>query len=99
MSEFVPDAELVATHRLRLESGEAIVFDQSLWGKVIEVRELHVDSGRYFLDDYVATAPLRQLLEASTVCGEWAFTPEDPLFERIRREVRDLVERLYGSFD
>lgn len=99
MSEFVPDAELVTTHRLRLESGEAIVFDQSLWGKVIEVRELHVDSGRYFLDDYLATAPLRQLLEASTVGGEWAFTPDDPLYARIHREVRILIERLYGTLD
>ncbi|MBO9541878.1 hypothetical protein J7643_14920 [bacterium] len=96
---FEPDPELVSTHRVAFTSGEAIVFDQSLWGKVIEVRELHQDGGRYYLDDYVATSKLRQLLEAATIEGVWAFPEEHALCCDIRTEVRTLIETLFGDWD
>lgn len=90
---FEPEVELVTTYRVKLSTGEAIVFDQSLWGKVIEVRELQVGPGRYWLDDYVATARLRQLLEASTVGGEWAFAETHELCGEIRREIQQIIGR------
>ncbi|MNL48254.1 hypothetical protein D3C87_1710950 [compost metagenome] len=96
---FEPDPELVTTHRLAFLSGEAIVFDQSLWGKVIEVRELHQNGGRYHLDDYQATVKLRQLLEAATIGGEWAFPEGHDLRGAILAEVRELVETLFGGWE
>lgn len=90
---FEPEVDLVTTHRVLLSTGEAVVFDQSLWGKVIEVREVQVGPGRYWLDDYVATARLRQLLEATTVGGEWAFDAEHPLCAELRAAIRELVAR------
>lgn len=96
---FEPDPELVTTHRIAFRTGEAIVFDQSLWGKVIEVRELHQDGGRFYLDDYVATSKLRQLLEAATIGGEWAFSEEHDLCCSIRTEVRELVAILFGEWE
>lgn len=90
---FEPEIDLVTTHRVELNTGEAVTFDQSLWGKVIEVRELRVGPGRFWLDDYVATARLRQLLEASTVGGVWAFEQTHGLCADIRSEIRHLVAR------
>lgn len=90
---FEPEVELVTTYRLALSTGEAVVFDQSLWGKVIEIRELHVGPGRYWLDDYVATARLRQLLEASTIGGEWAFDEAHAMCGEVRTEIHALVAR------
>lgn len=90
---FEPEVELVTTYRLALSTGEAVVFDQSLWGKVIEIRELHVGPGRYWLDDYVATARLRQLLEASTIGGEWAFDEAHSMCGEVRTEIHALVAR------
>ncbi len=90
---FEPEVDLVTTHRVQLSTGEAVVFDQSLWGKVIEVRELHVGPGRYWLDDYVATARLRQLLEASTIGGEWAFEETHGLCAEVRDEIHALIGR------
>ncbi|HEY9898731.1 MAG TPA: hypothetical protein V6D00_06075 [Pantanalinema sp.] len=95
---FEPDPELVTTHRLAFTSGEAIVFDQSLWGKVIEVRELHRDGGRYYLDDYQATARLRRLLEGATIGGEWAFPEEHDLRGAILAEMRELIETLFEGW-
>lgn len=96
---FDPDPELVSTHRVELPTGEAIVFDQSLWGKVIEIRELWVAGGRYGLDDYLATAELRRLLEAASVGGSWAAGLAEEVMARIRDEVRDVIARLYGEAD
>lgn len=90
---FEPEVDLVTTHRVQLSTGEAVVFDQSLWGKVIEVREVHVGPGRYWLDDYVATARLRQLLEASTIGGVWAFEESHCLCADIRSEIQEIVAR------
>lgn len=93
---FEPYPDLVQTHTLTLPTGEGLTFDQTLWGKVILVRTLHVDGGRYHLDDTMATAHLRQLLEAATVGGVWAFPAEDPRFTEMQRELRDLIETLFG---
>ncbi|HEY9855325.1 MAG TPA: hypothetical protein V6D05_06270 [Stenomitos sp.] len=90
---FEPEVDLVTTHRVELSTGEAVVFDQSLWGKVIEVREVQVGPGRYWLDDYVATARLRQLLEATTVGGEWVFEEGHALCAELRAEIQELIAR------
>lgn len=90
---FEPEVDLVTTHRVELSTGEAVVFDQSLWGKVIEVREVQVGPGRYWLDDYVATARLRQLLEATTIGGEWAFDEGHALCAELRSEIQELLSR------
>lgn len=97
---FDPYPDLVQTHTLALPSGEGITFDQTLWGKVIAIRTLHVDGGRYHLEDTMATARLRQMLEAATVGGVWAFAAEDSRFDELKREVADLIDVLFGaSFD
>lgn len=97
---FDPYPDLVQTHSLTLPTGEGITFDQTLWGKVIAIQTLHLGGGRYHLEDTMATAKLRQLLEAATVGGAWAFSEEDPRFAELRREVHALLEDLYGiSFD
>jgi hypothetical protein len=93
---FDPYPDLVQTHTLTLPTGEGLTFDQTLWGKVIAIRTLHVDGGRYHLEDTMATARLRQLLEAATVEGVWAFAPEDARFVELKREVADVLETLFG---
>lgn len=93
---FEPYSDLVQSHTLTLPSGEGISFDQSFWGKVIAVNVLHLAGGRYELDDYMATARLRQLLEAATVNGEWAFEPSDSRFRELRGEVYDLLAVIFG---
>jgi hypothetical protein len=93
---FDPYPDLVSTHTLTLPSGEGITFDQTLWGKVIAVRELSRDGGRYLLEDAMSTAPLRRLLEAATVGGLWAFAPDDRCFMELRREVLELLDGFYG---
>lgn len=97
---FDPFPDLIQTHTLALPSGEAITFDQTLWGKVIVIRTLHVEGGRYHLDDTMMTARLRQQLEAMTIEGSWAFGPEDARFDELKRELRELIALWYGvSFD
>jgi hypothetical protein len=93
---FEPYPDLVQTHTLTLPSGEGITFDQTLWGKVIAIRTLHVGGGRYHLEDTMTTAPLRQLLEGATLGGVWAFADDDSRFAELKREVHDLIEMLYG---
>ncbi|MNY82964.1 hypothetical protein D3C86_2253880 [compost metagenome] len=63
------------------------------------MRELHRDGGRYHLDDYHATAKLRQLLEAATVGGEWGFPEGHDLREAILAEMRGLIDILFGGWD
>lgn len=94
---FEPYPDLVQTYTLELPTGEGIHFDQTLWGKVIAVRMLCLSGGRYHLDDTVATSRLRQLLEASSFGGEWAFEASDPRFDELRREVRLLIRELFGA--
>lgn len=94
MFEAYPD--LVQTHTLTLPSGEGITFDQTLWGKVILVRTLHVDGGRYHLEETMATARLRQLLEATTLDGVWAFPDDDSRFSEMKREVVELLAIFFG---
>lgn len=93
---FEPYPDLVQTHTLKLPSGEGITFDQTLWGKVIAIQTLHVGGGRYHLDETMATARLRQLLEAATVGGIWAFAADDARFTEMEREVADLLATLFG---
>ncbi len=93
---FDPYPDLVQTHTLTLPTGEGLTFDQTLWGKVIAIRTLHVGGGRYHLEDTMATARLRQLLEATTVEGVWAFAPEDARFAEMAREIADLLSLLFG---
>lgn len=93
---FEPYPDLVETHTLTLPTGEGITFDQTLWGKVIAIQTLHVDGGRYHLEETMITARLRQLLEGLTVGGVWAFPAEDPRFAEVAREVRDVIETLFG---
>lgn len=95
---FDPYPDLVSTHSLTFPSGEGVTFDQTLWGKVIAVRELRFAGGRYTLDDAMATAELRRLLEASSVGGVWAFGPEDACFDELRRVFRELLDTFYGDF-
>ena len=94
---FEPYPDLVQTHTLTLPSGEGVTFDQTLWGKVIAIQTLHLDGGRYHLDETMATANLRHMLEAMTLGGVWAFAAEDPRFDELKREVRDLIEVLFGG--
>jgi hypothetical protein len=93
---FEPYPDLVQTHTLTLPTGEGITFDQTLWGKVIAIRTLHVGGGRYHLEDTMATAQLRQLLEAATIGGVWAFADNDSRFAELKREVAELIETLFG---
>ena len=94
---FEPEGVLVRSYQIVLPSGARIVYDQSMWGKVIEIREIHLDGGRYDLDDYWATARLRQLLESATMEGHWVCEWEDPFYQEMEKEVRDVIGRLYGE--
>ena len=94
---FEPYPDLVQTHTLTLPSGEGVTFDQTLWGKVIAIRTLHVGGGRYYLEETMATACLRQLLEAATVGGIWAFPDDDSRFTEMKREIDDLIVTLFGG--
>ena len=93
---FEPYPDLVQTHTLTLPSGEGITFDQTLWGKVIAIQTLHVGGGRYHLDETMATTRLRQLLEAATVEGVWAFPEDETRFTEMKREIAELLETLFG---
>ncbi len=93
---FDPYPDLVQTHTLSLPTGEGITFDQTLWGKVIAIRTLHVGGGRYHLEDTMVTAQLRQLLEAATIEGAWAFADDDSRFAELKREVEELIEILFS---
>lgn len=94
---FDPYPDLVSTHTLALPTGEGVTFDQTLWGKVIAIRELTCDGGRYALDDVMATADLRRLLEAATLGGAWAFAPEDACFDALRHAFRELLDTFWGD--
>jgi hypothetical protein len=91
-----PDVELVSTHRIELEPGVVLVFEQTLWGKVIAIRELELEGGRYPVDDYQVTATLRELLEASTIGGKWVGGTAGDRTPVIREAVQDVIGRLYG---
>lgn len=88
---FEPVPELIQTHHLTVAPGLSVVFDQTLWGKVIEVAEVRLEGGRYALDDRAATAPLRAALEAATIEGQWAFSPDHPRRAAITAAVHDLL--------
>lgn len=94
---FEPERDLVRSFELSLPTGELVAYDQSLWGKVIEIREIHMDGGRYYLDDYWATARLRQMLEVATMDGRMVRPLEPPLDREIAVEVRNVIFRLYGE--
>ncbi|GEM_PF-3187417 len=97
---FDPYPDLVQTHTLVLPTGEGVTFEQTLWGKVIAIRVLSLNGGRYEFEDMMSTAQLRQLLEAATVGGVWGFAENDARFAELRREIMDLLSELYGlSFD
>lgn len=95
---FEPEGELVRSFELFLPTGERIAYDQSLWGKVIEIREIHRGGGRYCLDDYWATARLRQMLEVMTLEGQLLEGLAN-LDREIAAEVQNVIFRLYGEAD
>lgn len=88
--------ELVATYELALPSGEVLILEQTLWGKVLTVHEARLRGGRYPLDEPNVTSRLRQLLEAGSLWGTWSAPPGEPLLALVRQELQDVIERLYG---
>lgn len=88
-----PEIALVDSYAVVLPSGTTLRFDQTLWGKVCRLDAIETPAGRYLFDDDVATARVRQLLEATTVYGQLAVPPDAPALVEIEEEIADLLAR------